>query len=67
MNAAAKTLKFDDPCWLQAGKDVDAFNKTDPFNKQPLSAEQLVPNTQLKAEIEAWKASQRLRAQPMQE
>jgi len=32
LNAAAKTLKFDDPCWLQAGKDVDAFNKTDPFN-----------------------------------
>jgi raffinose/stachyose/melibiose transport system substrate-binding protein len=32
LNAAAKTLKFDDGCWLKAGKDVDAFNKTKPFN-----------------------------------
>ncbi|HEY4269202.1 MAG TPA: extracellular solute-binding protein [Galbitalea sp.] len=32
LNNAAKTLKFDDACWLQAGKDVDAFNKTKPFN-----------------------------------
>ncbi|MFC5502895.1 ABC transporter substrate-binding protein [Lysinimonas soli] len=32
LNTAAKTLKFDDPCWLAAGKDVDAFNKTKPFN-----------------------------------
>jgi raffinose/stachyose/melibiose transport system substrate-binding protein len=32
LNKAATTLKFDDPCWLQAGKDVDAFNKTNPFN-----------------------------------
>src|ERR1700712_129950 len=32
LNTAAKTLKFTDSCWLQAGKDVDAFNKTQPFN-----------------------------------
>lgn len=32
LNETAKTLKFTDPCWLQAGKDVEAFNKTNPFN-----------------------------------
>ena len=32
LNDAAKTLKFTDGCWLKAGKDVDAFNKTNPFN-----------------------------------
>jgi raffinose/stachyose/melibiose transport system substrate-binding protein len=32
LNEAAKTLKFTDGCWLKAGKDVDAFNKTNPFN-----------------------------------
>ncbi len=32
LNDTAKTLKFTDPCWLQAGKDVEAFNKTNPFN-----------------------------------
>ena len=42
-------------------------NTTDPFNKQPLSADQLVPHTELKAKIEAWKAAQRAAgAQPMQ-
>jgi len=33
LNTAAQTLKFDDPCWLKAGQDVDAFNQTQPFNK----------------------------------
>ena len=32
LNNAAKTLKFTDACWTKAGKDVDAFNKTNPFN-----------------------------------
>lgn len=32
MNKAAKTLVFTDPCFLQAGKDVAAFNATKPFN-----------------------------------
>jgi len=43
-------------------------SKTDPFNKQPLSADQLVPNAHLKAKIAAWKAQQRQQggAQPMQ-
>jgi raffinose/stachyose/melibiose transport system substrate-binding protein len=32
MNTAAKSLTFTDSCWVKAGKDVDAFNKTNPFN-----------------------------------
>ena len=32
LDSTAKTLKFTDPCWLKAGQDVDAFNKTKPFN-----------------------------------
>jgi raffinose/stachyose/melibiose transport system substrate-binding protein len=32
LSDAAKTLKFTDGCWLKAGQDVDAFNKTQPFN-----------------------------------
>jgi raffinose/stachyose/melibiose transport system substrate-binding protein len=32
LDTAAKTLKFTDACWTKAGKDVDAFNKTNPFN-----------------------------------
>jgi ubiquitin conjugation factor E4 B len=32
---------------------------TDPFNKQPLSMEQVVPNTELKAQIDAWVATKR--------
>ena len=41
----------------------------DPFNKQPLKAEQLVPNSELKARIKAWKSEQREKRQtvPMQE
>lgn len=44
-------------------------SKTDPFNKQPLSADQLVPNAHLKVKIAAWKAQQRQQggAQPMQQ
>jgi raffinose/stachyose/melibiose transport system substrate-binding protein len=32
LDKTAKTLKFTDGCWLKAGQDVDAFNKTNPFN-----------------------------------
>ena len=32
LNEAAASLKFDDPCWLKAGEDVAALNKTEPFN-----------------------------------
>jgi len=32
LNEAAATLKFDDPCWVKAGEDVAALNKTEPFN-----------------------------------
>jgi raffinose/stachyose/melibiose transport system substrate-binding protein len=28
----AKSLSFDDPCWLKAGQDVEAFAATKPFN-----------------------------------
>ncbi|WP_431279584.1 ABC transporter substrate-binding protein [Leifsonia poae] len=30
---SAKDLKFDDSCWTKAGNDLDAFNKTEPFNQ----------------------------------
>ncbi|MBF9132341.1 extracellular solute-binding protein [Plantactinospora sp. S1510] len=29
----AKSMSFDDPCWLKAGQDVQAFAATQPFNK----------------------------------
>lgn len=29
---AGQTLTFDDPCWLKAGQDVQAFANTKPFN-----------------------------------
>jgi len=32
LNEAAASLKFDDSCWLKAGDDVTALNKTEPFN-----------------------------------
>jgi raffinose/stachyose/melibiose transport system substrate-binding protein len=38
MNATAKSLKFDDPCWTKAGDDLAAFVKTDPFQKGFLTA-----------------------------
>ncbi|MFD0327284.1 ABC transporter substrate-binding protein [Streptacidiphilus monticola] len=33
MNAAAKSLKFDDACWTKAGDDLAAFLKVEPFQK----------------------------------
>ncbi|MFD0331919.1 extracellular solute-binding protein [Streptacidiphilus monticola] len=33
MNAAAKSLKFTDPCWTKAGEDLAAFLKVEPFQK----------------------------------
>lgn len=33
MEVAAKEKTFDDPCWIKAGEDLQAFAKTDPFNK----------------------------------
>jgi raffinose/stachyose/melibiose transport system substrate-binding protein len=32
IESTAKSMKFDDPCWLKAAKDVDTLNKTQPFN-----------------------------------
>lgn len=34
-------------------------NTTDPFNKQPLSADQLVPDKKMRQRIQEWKTSQR--------
>jgi raffinose/stachyose/melibiose transport system substrate-binding protein len=31
LDATAKSLKFDDPCWTKAGNDLVAFEKTTPF------------------------------------
>ncbi|MFF0789246.1 ABC transporter substrate-binding protein [Streptomyces spiralis] len=33
MNTAAKSLKFDDPCWTKAGEDLASFLKVEPFQK----------------------------------
>ncbi|WP_183044468.1 ABC transporter substrate-binding protein [Pseudarthrobacter phenanthrenivorans] len=32
MSEAAESKQFDDPCWLEAGKEMEAFVKTAPFN-----------------------------------
>lgn len=32
MDEAADSRSFDDPCWLKAGEDLEAFLKTEPFN-----------------------------------
>lgn len=32
MNEAAESKKFDDECWLEAGKEMEAFVETEPFN-----------------------------------
>lgn len=33
MDAAAKSMTFDDPCWLKAAEDLEAFAATEPFNQ----------------------------------
>jgi raffinose/stachyose/melibiose transport system substrate-binding protein len=33
MNKAAASRSFDDPCWLKAGEDLQAFAETKPFNE----------------------------------
>ncbi|MFI0901723.1 ABC transporter substrate-binding protein [Streptomyces sp. NPDC020983] len=38
MNKAAKSLKFDDPCWTKAGDDLSTFLKVSPFQKGFLTA-----------------------------
>lgn len=32
LNTAAETMKFDDPCWLEAGENLADFVDTEPFN-----------------------------------
>ena len=33
LDAAAESRKFDDPCWLEAGENLQAFLETEPFNE----------------------------------
>ncbi|MFP7759801.1 ABC transporter substrate-binding protein [Marisediminicola sp. LYQ134] len=33
MNSAAETRSFDDPCWLEAGENLEDFLETEPFNE----------------------------------
>lgn len=33
MDAAAKSMTFDDPCWLKAAEDLEDFAATEPFNE----------------------------------
>jgi raffinose/stachyose/melibiose transport system substrate-binding protein len=37
ITGAAKTLSFNDPCWLKAGQDVASFAATKPFNNDFLA------------------------------
>jgi raffinose/stachyose/melibiose transport system substrate-binding protein len=32
MSEAAQSKEFNDPCWLEAGKEMEAFVKSEPFN-----------------------------------
>ncbi|MUK02767.1 extracellular solute-binding protein [Vibrio cholerae] len=32
INTAAETMEFDDPCWLEAGENLQEFVDTEPFN-----------------------------------
>lgn len=32
LNTAAETMEFNDPCWLEAGNDLQEFVDTEPFN-----------------------------------
>lgn len=32
MDAAAESMEFDDPCWLEAGENLQEFVDTEPFN-----------------------------------
>lgn len=57
---------MEDPVILPSGKIVDRSviirhllnSNTDPFNRQPLTEEMLIPATELKVEIETWKKEQ---------
>ncbi len=44
-------------------KDTHPFTHRDPFNRKPLTVEELVPNTELKQRIDAWRAEQRTKRQ----
>ncbi|WP_338017893.1 ABC transporter substrate-binding protein [Streptomyces taklimakanensis] len=38
MQEAAKSLEFDDPCWIKAGEDLESLLEVDPFQKGFLTA-----------------------------
>lgn len=56
-----------DPVILPSGHTVDRAvisrhllsDNVDPFSRQPLTLEMLLPNDKLRAEIEAWKAARK--------
>jgi ubiquitin conjugation factor E4 B len=56
-----------DPVLLPSGDNMDRANitrhlltdETNPFTRQPLKVQDLVPNDALKAEIEAWIAERK--------
>jgi ubiquitin conjugation factor E4 B len=56
-----------DPVLLPSGDNMDRANitrhlltdETNPFTRQPLKVQDLVPNEKLKAEIEAWIAERK--------
>ncbi|XP_014272947.1 ubiquitin conjugation factor E4 B isoform X2 [Halyomorpha halys] len=60
---------MDDPVLLPSGKVMDRYviirhllnSSTDPFSRQPLSEDMLLPATELKERIEAWKRNKDLK------
>jgi raffinose/stachyose/melibiose transport system substrate-binding protein len=33
LDTAAESMEFEDPCWIEAGEELEAFAATDPFNR----------------------------------
>lgn len=60
---------MEDPVLLPSGKVMDRYviirhllnSSTDPFSRQPLSEDMLLPATELKERIEAWKRNKELK------
>lgn len=64
-----------DPVVLPSGTVMDRAiitrhllnSSTDPFNRQPLTEDMLVPNLELKERINAWRKDQRFKRQQQQQ
>lgn len=64
-----------DPVVLPSGTVMDRAiitrhllnSSTDPFNRQPLTEDMLVPNQELKERINAWRKDQRFKRQQQQQ